>query len=863
MPLASGSPQRVLPLVWSGAIDDPSGYADEARAYLLALEDAGYEIAVRDLRWTSASAGLTPRQREAVATARARPAPPEFVAVYHLVPGVKLEPTGAGPTVIRTMFETDSLPAIWLSRLAEVDEVWVPCTFNLESFARAGVAPERLHRLPETLDFDLFRPSGREPEPRPFTFLTSFDFTDRKGWDLLLDAWAKAFSPTDAVRLVLKCISLHGYSTDEIRERIDGRLGGRATAPIELNSTLLPMAELPGLYEAADAFVLASRGEGWVRPYMEAMAMGLPTIGTRWSGNLDFMHDGNSWLVDGEAVPVREGAQAHAAVFYAGQRWFEADRDSLVSALRAVAAGGPEVEARAGSARAELIERFGPAPSAARLVELTEGALSRWRERRARPVACAWRGDWGSIHSLAVVNEAIAGALDATGAANVTRRGTDGNPIHDERVGVAQQWPPVFEAPTSGPFVLYQPWEFGEIPAAWAETIRTRVDEVWTPSEYARQAFLAAGLAPELVHVVPNGVDLERFSPDGPAYPLPTAKATVFLFVGGTTYRKGTDLLLEAFATAFGAGDDVALVVKGFGSATLYRGQSADARIRELASRPDAPEIVLLDEELAFAQIPALYRAADCVVQPYRGEGFCLPALEALACGRPVIVTAGGPTDDFTSPACAWQVPSRRIPLPAGSLPGTLAPAGPGFLLEADLPALVDALREAADPALRAAKAAAARAQAERFSWPAAAARAGERLRALTGRRPIRLVEPAVLTERRRVLLTVDADWALPETWAPAVRAFAEAFSADDEVTMLLPGGPSELGPLVERELAAAGAGADDVADLVIADPTDFDPESLALAADAFVCANGRQPARARRVVAAEAGALRTFLRTH
>jgi glycosyltransferase involved in cell wall biosynthesis len=40
--------------------------------------------------------------------------------------------------------------------------------------------------------------------------------------------------------------------------------------------------QMPSLYKGADAFVLPSRGEGWGIPYMEAMAMALPTIGTKW-----------------------------------------------------------------------------------------------------------------------------------------------------------------------------------------------------------------------------------------------------------------------------------------------------------------------------------------------------------------------------------------------------------------------------------------------------------------------------------------------------------------------------------------------------------------------------------------------------
>jgi glycosyltransferase involved in cell wall biosynthesis len=860
MPVTSGS-SRTLPLVWRATIEDHSGYADEARAYLVALEREGVGIAVRDLAWSPVPTELPPSQRQAITRARTRAIPPEFVCLYHLVPGAKLESSGTGPTVIRTMFETDGIPAIWLPRLAEADEIWVPCAFNLETFARGGIPPERLHRLPETLDFELFAPLEKNIESGPFTFLTNFDFTDRKGWDVLLDAWAEAFDPDDDVRLVLKFMSLHTPQA-EIAAKIDRHLRGRRVAPIELNSAVLPLAELPQLYANADAFVLASRGEGWGRPYMEAMAMGLPTIGTRWSGNLDFMHDGNSWLVDGEVVPVPEGAQAHAAVYYAGQSWFEPDRDALVGALRTVAAGGPPVARRAASARAELIERFGPEPTVDRLIELTEGALARWQERQSRPIACAWRGDWGSVHSLAVVNEALTGALVAAGATDVTRRGTNGNPILENRVGVAQQWPPVFEAPANGPFVLYQPWEFGEIPAAWLEPIRTGVDEVWTPSEYARQSFIAAGLAPDLVRVVPNGVDLDRFCPTGPAYPLPTAKGTIFLFVGGTTYRKGIDLLLEAYGGAFDADDDVSLVIKSFGAKTVYRDHNANAQIDAFCRQPGAPEVVLLDDDLSFEEIPSLYRAADCIVQPYRGEGFCLPALEGLACGRPVIVTAGGPTDDFTSTACAWQISSRRIPLPEDALPPQMAPKGGGFLLEPDVADLAAAMGEAADPATRAAKAATARAHAERFSWPAAAAIAEERLAALGSRRPIRFVQPAVVAERRRILLAVDAKWDSPETWAPAVRAFAEAFSADDEVTLLLPTGPDGTGRLIELELAASGSAAHEIADLVMADFTDLDPNSLALVADAYICTNGLGPIRARRIVAAEPTALRTMLST-
>ena len=107
----------------------------------------------------------------------------------------------------------------------------------------------------------------------------------------------------------------------EIRARVDAYLAGRLTAPILLDTRFLPAADMPRLYAGADAFVLASRGEGWGRPWMEAMAMGLPTIGSRWSGTTMFMDDANSWLIDGEVVDVAESAQSHTP-FYAATSGF-------------------------------------------------------------------------------------------------------------------------------------------------------------------------------------------------------------------------------------------------------------------------------------------------------------------------------------------------------------------------------------------------------------------------------------------------------------------------------------------------------------------------------------------------------------
>ncbi len=73
---------------------------------------------------------------------------------------------------------------------------------------------------------------------------------------------------------------------------------------------------------------------------------------------------------------------------------------------------------------------------------------------------------------------------------------------------------------------------------------------------------------------------------------------------------------------------------------------------------------MLIDEELTSDELAALYRACDVLVHPYRGEGFAMPVLEAMACGLPAIVTGGGPTDEFCPAEAGWRIDARRVQLP-------------------------------------------------------------------------------------------------------------------------------------------------------------------------------------------------------
>ncbi len=730
-------PGAPLPIVWSSPLLDRTGYSNEARNMVLALDDAGFDVRANAVVWgvpTASAAGVDWERLERIIT---YDVPPEFVHVTHVLPSVDsgrqvtamFRPVpGASLAVGRTMFETDRLPADWVGLCNGMDQVWVPSSFNRETFAAAGVDGHRLRVVPSPIADHVFR-TPVDPLELPgddaFTFLSVFAWGLRKGWDVLARAFVEEFDRGEA-KLVLKVTPADRYTLVDHRLRLErflvetlGRDPSRCPA-IHFVDADLDLHGMLRLYRSADAFVLPSRGEGWGRPYMEAMAAGLPTIGSRWSGNLDFMDDENSFLIDCATEPVPPEAVMEVPQ-YRGHRWGAPSVDHLRELMRTVMDRREIAAVRASRGRHRVLTDFGWAATAEVMARTLDGAgrppVRRRAPRSVRPVV-RWEGPAFIDFGMAVVNRELCSRLESRGdhellvdgggglelargldptiepLARAARRTTD-RPVS---VTVRHQWPPDFRPPASGRFVVYQPWEYGALPVGWVERLSADADEVWVPSRWVRDACIRSGLRPELVTVVPNGVDTGRFHPGVPPTELPTAASFVFLFVGGTLWRKGADVLLETYLSTFTADDDVCLVIKDFGSASFYRGQSLGDAIRRAQARPGAPEIVHIDWDLTPEAAAGLYTAADCLVHPFRGEGFGLPIAEAMASGCPPIVPRYGPCLDFTSEESAFLLPAVEVHGTEARV-GELETVSVPWWGEVDRPALADAMRTAAaDP---------------------------------------------------------------------------------------------------------------------------------------------------------------------
>lgn len=258
---------------------------------------------------------------------------------------------------------------------------------------------------------------------------------------------------------------------------------------------------------------------------------------------------------------------------------------------------------------------------------------------------------------------------------------------------VRHQWPPNFQKPPAGKWILMQPWEYGAIPKNWVKPMVEEIDEIWVPSTFNKQCYVECGIPEEKVYVIPNGVNTEIFCPGKDKFPLKTAKRFKFGFVGGTIWRKGIDILLNAYLQAFNQHDDVSLIIKDHGTNSFYRGQTLSDYIKELRKNPNHPEIIYISDQLSTTEMVQLYRAIDCLVHPYRGEGFGLPIAEAMACEKPVIVTDYGAALDFCDKNNSFLIPAT-VKVFAEKFVGDLETVTYPYIAEPKVDKLSEILRE-------------------------------------------------------------------------------------------------------------------------------------------------------------------------
>ncbi|MFC2992546.1 glycosyltransferase [Halomonas tibetensis] len=426
-------------------------------------------------------------------------------------------------------------------------------------------------------------------------------------------------------------------------------------------------AELQRYYRQADLYLSLSEHEGFGMPLIEAMGHELPVLAYAAPDSSIADTVGEGGLLLTESDPQVAAAAA-------------------LMILR-----NPGLRARLIDAQRERIAHFEPRLLFERLrgflAELGMSLPDRPSEASCLPVRRRWRmeGPFDSSYSLALINRELGRALQGLdGEAQVALHSTEGGGDFAPDPAFLAGEPTLATATSHAAEpawydaslrLCYPPrttdlagrhrlihsygWEESVFPHEHAQAFNARLSAVTTMSHYVSRVLADSGVGLPLP-VVGVGTDhlCDIEADEGaladwlPETADPEATMT-FLHVSSCFPRKGVDVLLTAWYRTFSADDGVRLILKTFPNPH----HDIEAQLVEYRRcHPQGAPVQLINADLSAGAVRALYRRADALVAPSRGEGFGLPMAEAMWCDVPVITTAGGGQRDFCTPETAWLI---------------------------------------------------------------------------------------------------------------------------------------------------------------------------------------------------------------
>ena len=321
---------------YAGFVSAALGLGQAARGYVKALREQGFEVSTVDAE------ALLPGWEKSGSHDLSAPLKrrnfPHPVNIIHINPDLIYNFWHlAGREFFENRYtigiwawETPVFPARWYDRFNLVNEIWVGGSFMARGITMASpvpvlVIPHAVETSEEAPDRNLF---GLSPDE--YIFLFSFDFNSspiRKNPCGVIEAFRKAFDPTEPARLVIK--SINGARRPEERKRMKDLCRDLRVTFID---EVLTDRNRSKLLASCDAFVSLHRAEGFGLGIAEGMAAGKPVVATGWSGNMDFMNVGNSFPVDFSLAPL----ESEDPPYEEGSLWAVPDTDDAAEKMRRI-----------------------------------------------------------------------------------------------------------------------------------------------------------------------------------------------------------------------------------------------------------------------------------------------------------------------------------------------------------------------------------------------------------------------------------------------------------------------------------------------------------------------------------------------
>ncbi len=227
--------------------------------------------------------------------------------------------------------------------------------------------------------------------------------------------------------------------------------------------------------------------------------------------------------------------------------------------------------------------------------------------------------------------------------------------------------------------IAYVSTPYDRFEQQWAREL-AGMDEIWVPSQFQKDAVHASGVKRN-TFVIPPGVDPDYFHPGIASFSLPGR----FTFLATVEWGDAcaSETLLRAFTDEFTAADKVVLVLNvrsplgeddetaGWASEAAAAGGSGEVEeaVEAMGIPLDrAPVVFVVDHDIEPYQAGCLYASADCVVVIGRSSEPGPAAVEALACGVPVVVPDWGSSSELIDGVGAIGVQCARVLSPSAGL---------------------------------------------------------------------------------------------------------------------------------------------------------------------------------------------------
>lgn len=277
-------------------------------------------------------------------------------------------------------WEMDTIPESWKLPALQTDELWAATRFVGDALRARFDQP--VFTLPPGVALAPFQRRARDHFGVPsgkFAFLFVFhmmSIMERKNPLGLIRAFASAFGPDAPVVLVLK--TTFGENHPQLIEELH-RAAADAPAEVVIIDKIYTQDETLSLMDTCDCYISLHRSEGLGLTMAEAMLLAKPVIATRFSGNLDFMSDTTSLLVDCKVVEIGRSVPPYEA----HMRWAEPSEEHAARLMRRIFEDRDFALALGQRARVDLKANLSPAVAGQRMADRLEAIREkqqRWKQ---------------------------------------------------------------------------------------------------------------------------------------------------------------------------------------------------------------------------------------------------------------------------------------------------------------------------------------------------------------------------------------------------------------------------------------------------------------------------------------------------